>query len=344
MAITTFNKKNILLFFIMKQIFWLSGENLKLAIAEIKAVTGIKKYDIYDNKLLVATADNKNLQNLAYSHKIYKYIFESNFKELEKRVKIYPWERIYKKNFCVKINNLSGKKIKFNEKELGGLVWQKLEKKGKKPNVNLVNTNTKIELFFMKKRIICGLFLRETDKSYLERWPHKKPGFMPVSIIPKLAKACVNLAGVKKGIILDPFCGTGGILVEAGLMRHKLLGFDLSEKMLKIAEKNLRHYKVRGFKLKKQDSTKEFKEKFDAVVTDPPYGRNTRIEIKELEKLYKNFLNNLYGLIKRQKIILITPDFLNIKKLIKNKFKIQEKISYYIHKSLTRNIYILAKS
>ncbi len=42
---------------------------------------------------------------------------------------------------------------------------------------------------------------------------------------PKLARCMVNLTGVKENdLVLDPFCGTGGILIEAGIMGARVIG------------------------------------------------------------------------------------------------------------------------
>jgi tRNA G10 N-methylase Trm11 len=57
---------------------------------------------------------------------------------------------------------------------------------------------------------------------------------------PKLAQIMVNLAGLEKGRILDPFCGTGVILQEAGLMKYAVYGTDLAEKMISYSADNLK--------------------------------------------------------------------------------------------------------
>jgi tRNA G10 N-methylase Trm11 len=57
---------------------------------------------------------------------------------------------------------------------------------------------------------------------------------------PKLAQIMVNLAGLEKGRILDPFCGTGVILQEAGLMKYAVYGTDLAEKMIRYSADNLK--------------------------------------------------------------------------------------------------------
>lgn len=65
---------------------------------------------------------------------------------------------------------------------------------------------------------------------------------------PKLAQIMINLAGpliadpdsdLIQPRILDPFCGTGVILQEAGLMHYAVYGTDLSEKMIRFSRDNL---------------------------------------------------------------------------------------------------------
>jgi len=65
---------------------------------------------------------------------------------------------------------------------------------------------------------------------------------------PKLAQIMINLAGplerkpdsdLPAPRILDPFCGTGVILQEAGLMGYAVYGTDLAEKMIRYSRDNL---------------------------------------------------------------------------------------------------------
>ncbi len=56
---------------------------------------------------------------------------------------------------------------------------------------------------------------------------------------PKLARIMVNLSGLKKGTILDPFCGTGVVLQEALMEGLTVNGTDLSDKMVDYTTKNL---------------------------------------------------------------------------------------------------------
>jgi len=63
---------------------------------------------------------------------------------------------------------------------------------------------------------------------------------------PKLARIMVNLTGRKDGIVWDPFCGSGTILMEAGMLGFDLLGSDIDEKAIDFTEKNIEWLSARG--------------------------------------------------------------------------------------------------
>lgn len=58
---------------------------------------------------------------------------------------------------------------------------------------------------------------------------------------PKLAQTIINLATSNRdrGVLLDPFCGTGVVLQEAGLMGFDVYGTDLEERMVRYTRDNL---------------------------------------------------------------------------------------------------------
>ncbi len=64
-----------------------------------------------------------------------------------------------------------------------------------------------------------------------------RSGMLP----PKVAKMMVNLLGPDhRGVLLDPFCGSGTVLQEASLLGYtKLLGTDKSPKAIEDTQKNL---------------------------------------------------------------------------------------------------------
>ncbi|MGA8543273.1 MAG: DNA methyltransferase, partial [Thermoplasmata archaeon] len=100
----------------------------------------------------------------------------------------------------------------------------------------------------------------------------------PVSLAPRLARAAANLARVRAGDrVVDPFVGTGALIAEAGLLGARLFGIDQDAEMVRGALRNLAFLGVGAEELVVGDAaTVEFVDRegaFDAVLTDPPYGR-----------------------------------------------------------------------
>ena len=78
---------------------------------------------------------------------------------------------------------------------------------------------------------VDGFAKRDMDKPHTDL----EMGTLP----PKLARIMVNLTGRKDGIVWDPFCGSGTILMEAGILGFDLLGSDIDEKAIEYTEKNI---------------------------------------------------------------------------------------------------------
>lgn len=318
----------------MKLAFLLSKENIELAKEEVLALTDSEKYQLTDN-ILILDAD-KNIDELsnrlAYTHKIYKFLFSVKENELKNELKSFDWQKIYKKDFCLRIPNFAN-----IEPDYAKYIWNKI----KNPRVDLTKPKTLIEIFIAKNKAICCLFLSETDKSCLKRKAHLRPALFPSATCPKLTKAGINLTGIKKGeTLFDPFAGIGTTLIEARLMGLNPVGYDIEDKFIRMAKMNLNYYKLKS-KIEKRDALK-INKPYEYVFTDLPYGKNTKDT--DLGKLYLNFLKNSYKKIKKRMVI-IFPSFVNHKNIIKKtKWKIKNEFNIYIHKSLSKNMVVLEKN
>ena len=84
----------------------------------------------------------------------------------------------------------------------------------------------------------------EVDRKQFDvRKVGERPFFSPISLHPRYARTLVNLTRVRPGqTILDPFCGTGGILLEASMIGAKVLGSDIAEGMVVGCVANLNHF------------------------------------------------------------------------------------------------------
>lgn len=318
----------------MKYVFLVSKQNLELSKAEVLNLLEVKNYEAKDNLLIITKKINHDLaRRLAYTRRIYLLLFESDYKNLKTKIENYDWKKIYKKDFCVRKLQLCDKET-LPENKIADLIWNRI----KNPKANLENPTTSIEFILTKNRIYCGLLIYENKEKFEERRAHLRPELHPTSLSPRLARACINLTGIRKGTVVDPFCGSGGILIEAGLMHLKPIGYDIDQIMLNRAKINLNHYKIKNCKLIKGDAT-EISKKIDYVITDLPYGRNTFV--KDFDDLYLRFLKNLKKIL-RKKAVVIFPDFINHKRLIKKAgLKIKAEFDYYLHKSLSKKIIVM---
>ncbi len=131
--------------------------------------------------------------------------------------------------------------------------------------------------------------------SFSARRTPKLPFQRPVTLAPRLARALVNLARVGPGDrVVDPFVGTGSLLLEAALVGARTVGVDASATMVRGALENFAHLGQTPEMLRQADAADaaaEFpREAFDALVTDPPYGRASGTRGEDPERLWSRAL------------------------------------------------------
>jgi len=323
----------------MKLLLKFSGEHEKLPKAELEGVLKGEKIkhriieEIKESRILIINVKTKSkgfLQRLALTKKASEFIAKE--KEISRLAeKIY--QKIYKKGtFAI----ISSQRV---EKKLG----EKLVKKGNL-KVNLENPKVRVVCFYSQKKYYAGIDI-PLKRNFEERKPQFRPYFSPTSLHPKIARTLVNLSEVKKGdVVFDPFCGTGGILIEAGLMKMKIQGVDCDEKAVKGCRKNLKFYGLNG-EIKRENALNlKLKKKVDAIVTDLPYGKSSIITEKNVTELYKKFLTvTIPKILKEKKLaVIMLPAKYKIK-IPKKLFSVEGTYKIYVHKSLSRKILVLRK-
>ena len=343
----------------MEIIFILSGEHETLPKAEITAcfqsenVSFREKY--HDQGILIIEIDDNDAhiidiigKRIAYTHEVCKLLFETDISNLDENIQNYPWEKVIPNDYAVRVKKI-GLDPDFNsqamEIQIGGIIKRLL---GEKAKVNLENPETFLRTIVIDDRIfISERLIKRSKKHYYELKPHKRPFFYPGSMSPKLARGMCNLSRVKTGsIVLDPFCGTGGILIEAGIIEAKVVGIDIDEKMVEGTKKNLEYCHIKDYQVFQGDARNiELPFKVDAIVTDPPYGISASTAGVESKKIYEDTLFSMQEIIKEDGFIcMATPHYLDIHELVSHtKFKIIEQYHIRMHKSLTRVISVLKK-
>jgi len=343
----------------MAYLFHLSGEAPELALAEVKALfdTYGLKYKIADKKghlaLVESEANEKQIRRLSERSALIKSagLLVATLKNLElKNFDKINWSFV-QIPFAVRVEDLIGLTQAGIEAKLAGPIWWHLERKGKLPEVNLTNPKTTVYFIIDKNKIYVQKLLWKAQKGRFEaREPIKKPAFHPTALKPKLARLLVNLSRVKeKELVLDPFCGTSSTLIEAALIGTKIAGVDIDEDMINASKINLKFYKIKNHNLILGNATKlekEFKKNsVDAIATDPPYGRSSRVGAKNILELYKGFLISANNVLKKGRYLaMLYPHYAKIEKFVqKNKWKTIDKGSWYVHGGLTRKCLVLQK-
>lgn len=208
--------------------------------------------------------------------------------------------------------------------------------------VDLENPDIQIRVFISDNKTYVGLEISEINRSDFEkRKVQNRPFFSPISLHPKLARALVNFSQIKKGeLLLDPFCGTGGILIEAGLIGAKVVGCDIEKKMIEGCKQTLEYYNISDPILINSDigNIDNYIKKVDAVVTDFPYGKSTTTKGEKIEDLYNRAFEKIVQIIKKNSIAVIVSPNEKLYTLGKDFFSILEKHEVRVHRSLTRYI------
>jgi len=229
------------------------------------------------------------------------------------------------------------------ERKLGELL---LTKKAR-AKVNLKNPDRTFTGILTDGSFIFGLKLAEIlPKPFVERRPKKKPFFHPSAMPPKLARCMVNLAKPKAGeLILDPFCGTGSMLVEAALIGCRVLGLDVQRRMAEGTSRNLFHLNIETEGVLVADARDMPITRVDCVVTDPPYGRSATTMKRTTRQIIEEVLVAVHGLLdKGRHICMAAPKKLHIASVGPALgYKHRESHFVYVHRSLTREITVFEK-
>ncbi len=254
------------------------------------------------------------------------------------------------KSYLVRVYRIGNAHSEFNSMDLevaiGKKIWDKMKGTSKvdtkNPDINFVLLFTRDELLFGKE-----IYARKKG-SFVSRRPDKRPYFKPGTLEPRFARMMVNLSRASsENLLLDPFCGPGGIILEATTMDCNVIGLDIDKRMIKGSLKNLKHFTPKtNYDLIIGDAKQmPFHNQINSIATDPPYGRSTSTYGKEIEELLRQFFKEAYNVLVPNGILAIGMfakiPIQEIAKEFNFELSIFEKI--YIHKSLTRRIGVFIK-
>ena len=158
-------------------------------------------------------------------------------------------------------------------------------------------------------------------------------------MMPRMARTLVNIACTHTGdVLLDPFCGTGGILIEAGLLGMNAVGSDFDPMMIHGSKRNARDAAL----MLADAASLPFRDRsIDAIVTDFPYGQSVCIRKSDtMDRLYADALDEIRRVLKkRRRAVVVTHR--DISAIASGRMAVLQQHDQRVHKSLTRRILVL---
>jgi|GEM_PF-1357799 len=348
--------------------FVLLKGDLELAKEEVLSVLGTREYDLAGNLLLAHSEllGSELAQRLGMTSSVHEVLFSCTVDEVEHHMNSFDWTSVYADNFSIRIEVLTyvrgqhggptpltkdHRSLPWTEKTLAAYIWRAVNQ----PRVKLRGAKTRIQLFVFGDLAVCTRLLGLADARFEERRPHLRAFAYSGGMHPRLVRALINLSGARKGeTILDPCCGSGGMLIEAGLCGMRAEGYDVNRKMVWGCIRNMAQLKLLDYKVTARDVL-QLEGTWDYIVTDLPYGLNSvivgrdkqRLSLKkesgqhDIEHFYIAFFHKLKEILGRRAVI-VHSHLIDGKALARQAgLKMEREFSQYVHGSLTRKIIVL---
>jgi len=327
--------------------FELSGEHPTLPLSEAQALLEIcsDRYEVRHiwERCLVVEASNLNLatlkSRLGMTHRVIQVLALAKA-DLDSVAEAAKDISIPQLRYRMRAKRLGNSTLPSNqvEQKVGAIFW------GRGYRADLNDPEVDLRAIITKDQVVLGQEMIAADRrGFRSRRPHLKPFFHPGTMGAKLARALVNLSQVPAGDwLLDPLSGTGGFLVEAGLMNIKGIGLDVQEEIVRGAKANLQGLNCQlmvgdAMNIPLRD------ESVEGAVSDAPYGRSALVKAGSRDELVGRCLEEVYRvLISGRKMVFV--DDRPIEHLIEDSgFDVLELHKERVHRSLTRHIFVCKK-
>jgi tRNA (guanine10-N2)-dimethyltransferase len=186
-------------------------------------------------------------------------------------------------------------------------------------------------------------------QGWATRRPRARPFFHPAAIFPKLSRALVNLSRVPPGgVFLDPFCGTGSLLLEAFELGARPLGADRDSRMVRGALRNMAAFGQDWLGVVRADvrSPPLSEGAVDGIATDIPYGRASSTSGSNAGEMMERVLRASSEVLgEGGRLVVMHPDTVEVGGGAgpSSEFEVEEEHRLYVHSKLTRTISVLRR-
>ncbi len=318
----------------MKIIAELSGEHPGLPFAELDLIG-----DILETRPQVAVVDCRHpgdLTRLSLTHAVFEYLGQCEADRGSFTGMLRDLDLSAEGTYAARVKRVEGSFLADPVPDLERLMGSLIAGK-----VQLEHPGTEYRAICSGDRCYLGRLIQRIDRGSFEvRRPGDRAFFHPGVMMPRLARALVNISLVRRGeILFDPFCGTGGMVLEAELIGAEGAGSDTDPFMVAGSRRNVPEgffFRADATKLPIRSSA------VHAVATDLPYGQSVSIAAGNLDLLYTGALEEIRRvLIPGRRAVVVTHR--DISRQAGEVMEIIASYSQRVHRSLTRRILVLRK-
>jgi len=336
--------------------FILSGEHPTLPLAELKAILQAYRidHDIVGSfyKLVELHADRVKLESIAgrggYVDEMGEEVLhaEDNLASIKRGVESADLEPFLssRDTFSVRMLRFGGVSKDLSRVHLESYLGELLAGKTG-ARVDLRSPTKPFRGILAGSLFHLGLIMHQRPKGSIHRRrPRRRAVFHPSTMPPKLARCMVNLSEVRDGeTFLDPFCGVGGIAIEASLLGCEVVGVDALSRMVRSARRNLAHFGLKSYGLLRADARNIPLHSADAIATDPPYGTGASTLKSTTKDILASFLPQAKMILSTGgKVVFASPLGTGAVDLAESHgFKVFDRHELYVHRNLTREILVL---
>ncbi len=242
--------------------------------------------------------------------------------------------------FSVRVRNIGeeqGISSRATEKEIGKVIEQQTG-----AAVSLENPDVRFLVITDEQRHVLAASEKSIAReSMQEQKPRNRAFFHPSIMNASLARVMCNIAKIdRRSLVVDPFCGAGGILSEAAGLAHSVVGVDRNWTLLIGARQNLEKLKRENCSFVQADARRLSIGSCDNVVTDPPYGRTSSTKGVEAIRLVKDFLKVVLDeKVVKSSLCICASSQMGVSELVTNMgLDIRYHVKSRVHKSLIREI------
>ncbi|WP_067051579.1 methyltransferase domain-containing protein [Methanofollis ethanolicus] len=318
----------------MKLLFELSGEHPTLPFAELECVGRIT--DRHPQIAVAECPDPAATARLALTHTVMEYLGECAPTAPALAALLDDLALSTDRPFAARVKVIPGPGEYPSQLDLERLIGSHI-----KGPVSLRSPEVIYRAVISGDRCYFGrIILGGLRSTYESRGPATRPFFHPGVMMPRMARTMVNLSLLSPGeVMCDPFCGTGGMLLEGEMIGVRAVGSDFDPLMIRGSRLNV---PAAALMLADATALPLRSSSVDAVVTDFPYGQSVCIKAETLNKLYEGALTEVRRVLKDGKrAVVITHR--DIRPIAGQYFTVLQFHEQRVHKSLTRRVMVLEK-